>query len=71
MKVYRDIQSPVWDDRLAMALYQAKSNIKPRKLPDVDITAFVAFLYSLKGKKLNNPLFGVLAEVPSGLSVHK
>jgi hypothetical protein len=37
------IDFAVWDDRLEMARYQAKSDIKPRELADDDITALVAF----------------------------
>ena len=63
------IDFAVWDDRLEMARYQAKSDIKPRELADDDITALVAFLHSLTGKTASNPPFGVPAEVPSGLPV--
>ena len=65
------IDFAVWDDRLEMARYQAKSDIKPRELADDDITALVAFLHSLTGKTASNPPFGVPAEVPSGLPVDK
>ena len=42
------------------------------ELADDDITAFGGVsLRTLKGKTVCNPPFGVLAEVPSGLSVYK
>ena len=65
------IDFAVWDDRLEMARYRAKSDIKPRELADDDITALVAFLHSLTGKTACNPPFGVPAELPSGLPVDK
>ena len=65
------IDFAVWDDRLEMARYQSKSDIKPRELADDDITALVAFFHSLTGKAASNPHFGVPAEVPSGLPLDK
>ena len=71
MRVCRDIQSAATDERLAMARYQTKSDIKPKELADDDITDLVEFPRTLTGKTVCNPPFGVLAEVPSGLSVYK
>lgn len=65
------IDFAVWDDRLEMARYRAKSDIKPRELADDDIAALVAFLHSLTGKTASNPPFGISAKVPSGLPVDK
>ena len=65
------IDFAVWDDRLEMARYRAKSDIKPRELADDDIAALVAFLHSLTGKTASNPPFGIPAKVPSGWPVDK
>ncbi len=65
------IDFAVWDDRLEMARYRAKSDIKPRELADDDIAALVAFLHSLTGKTASNPPFGIPATVPSGSPVDK
>ena len=65
------IDFAVWDDRLEMARYRAKSDIKPRELADDDIAALVAFLHSLTGKTSSNTPFGIPATVPSGLPVDK
>ena len=65
------IDFAIWDDRLEMARYQAKSDIKSRELTNDDITALVAFLHSLTGKTTSDLPFGVPLEVPSGLPVDK
>ena len=60
MRVCRDIQSAATDERLAMARYQTKSDIKPKELADDDITDLVAFPRTLTGTTVCNPPFGVL-----------
>ncbi len=60
MKVCIDIQSAAYDERLAMARYQKKSDIKPQELADDGVTALVAFLRTLTGKTVSNPNIGVL-----------
>ena len=42
-----------------------------KELADDDITNLVAIPRTFTGKTVCNPPFGVLAEVPSGLSVYK
>ena len=65
------IDFAVWDDRLEMARYRAKSDIKPRELADDDIAVLLPSLHSLTGKTASNPPFGIPAKVPSGLPVDK